>query len=225
MGNVKVTRLPRRQVCDTRRMRNQAPAPTHKRHRFPPEIIGHAVWLYFRFALSYRDVEELLAECGAFVTFETVRQWCRTFGREYANALRRQRPRPGATWHLDAVFIPINGRRYYLWRAVDQAGQILDILVQSRRKEILPQAAQRPCLRPPCRHHRHVGQRRGGLAGCCRAWSIAGTKSSTTAPSTPTSQRGNGNGGCGGSRAPATRNASSPLTVPSSATAARAATA
>ncbi len=114
-------------------MREQAAAPTYKRHRFPPAIIGHAVWLYFRFALSYRDVEELLAERGVVVTYETIRQWCRKFGQAYANELRRRQPRPGDKWHLDEVFVSINGVQHYLWRAVDQDGQVLDILVQPRR--------------------------------------------------------------------------------------------
>jgi len=114
-------------------MKEQAPLPSYKRHRFPPAIIGHAVWLYFRFALSYRDVEELLAERGVVLTYETVRQWCRKFGQGYANALCRRRPRTGDKWHLDEVFISINGVQHYLWRAVDQDGNVLDILVQSRR--------------------------------------------------------------------------------------------
>ncbi len=114
-------------------MKEQARTLSYKRHRFPPEIIAHAVWLYFRFALSYRDVEELLAERGVLLTYETVRQWCRKFGQTYANELRRRRPRPGDKWHLDEVFIQINGRAHYLWRAVDQDGNVLDILVQSRR--------------------------------------------------------------------------------------------
>src|SRR3954462_2085135 len=114
-------------------MKEQASAPSYKRHRFPPAIIGHAVWLYFRFALSYRDVEELLAERGVFVTSETIRQWCRKFGQAYANTLRKRRPRPGDKWHLDEVFIQINGVQHYLWRAVDQDGHVLDILVQPRR--------------------------------------------------------------------------------------------
>ncbi len=109
--------------------------PSDKRDRFPPEIIGHAVWLYFRFALRYRDVEELLAERGVILTYETVRQWCRKFGQQYANALRRRRPRPGDKWHLDEVFVRINGVTHYLWRAVDQDGIVLDILVQSRRDQ------------------------------------------------------------------------------------------
>ncbi len=122
-------------MCDTRHLKDQSSAPTDKRQRFPPGIIGHAVWRYCRFALRYRDVEELLAERGVLVTDETVRQWCRTFGQAYANALRRRRPRPGDTWHLDAVFIPINGQQQYLWRAVDQEGNVLASLVHSRRNK------------------------------------------------------------------------------------------
>ena len=114
-------------------MNEHASAPTYKRHRFPPAIIGHAVWLYFRFALSYRDVEELLAERGVIVTYETIRQWCQKFGQAYANELRRRRPRTGDKWHLDEVFVAINGKQHYLWRAVDQDGNVLDILVQRRR--------------------------------------------------------------------------------------------
>jgi putative transposase len=93
----------------------------------------HCIWLYFRFCLSYRDVEELMAERGVVLTYEAVRYWCRKFGQTYANQLRRRRPRPGDKWHLDEVFLAINGQRHYLWRAVDQDGRILDILVQCRR--------------------------------------------------------------------------------------------
>jgi putative transposase len=107
--------------------------PSYKRQRFLPAIIGHAVWLYSRFALSYRDVAELLAERGVIVSYEAIRQWCRKFGPQYANMLRRRRPRPGDKWHLDEVFIGINGVQHYLWRAVDQEGNALDILVQRRR--------------------------------------------------------------------------------------------
>ncbi len=114
-------------------MNEHASAPTYKRHRFPSAIIGHAVWRYFRFALSDRDVEELLAERGVVVTDETARQRCRKFGQLYANAPRRHRPRPGDKWHLDEVFVQINGVQHYLWRAVDQEGNVLDILVQPRR--------------------------------------------------------------------------------------------
>ncbi len=114
-------------------MKDCATPPSYAGYRFPPAIIAHAVWLYFRFALSYRDVEELLAARGVILTYETVRQWCRKFGQTYANALRHRRPRPGDKWHLDEVFITINGVQHYLWRAVDQDGAVLDILVQSRR--------------------------------------------------------------------------------------------
>jgi putative transposase len=107
--------------------------PTYKNHRFPPEIISHAVWLYYRFCLSYRDVEELLFVRGVMVTYEAIWKWCRKFGQVYANQFRRRRPQPGDTWHLDDVFLIIQGQRHYLWRAVDQDGQVLDILVQRRR--------------------------------------------------------------------------------------------
>ncbi|MFD7379859.1 IS6 family transposase [Streptomyces mirabilis] len=107
--------------------------PSYKGHRYPVEIISHCVWLYFRFPLSFREVEELMLERGVVVSYETVRRWCRKFGQSYADALRRRRPRPGDKWHLDEVFVKINGERKYLWRAVDQDGNVLDILVQSRR--------------------------------------------------------------------------------------------
>jgi putative transposase len=107
----------------------------YKNYRFPADIISHAVWLYFRFCLSYRDVEELLFARGVIVTYETIRQWCRKFGQAYANQLRHRRPRPGDKWHLDEVFLTIGGERHYLWRAVDQDGHVLDILVQSRRNK------------------------------------------------------------------------------------------
>ena len=116
-------------------MNDEVARPDYAGYRFPAEIIAHAVWLYFRFALSYRDVEELLAERGVVVTYETIRRWSRKFGQTYANALRRRRPRPGDKWHLDEVFIGINGVQHYLWRAVDQDGNVLDILVQSRRNK------------------------------------------------------------------------------------------
>ena len=108
---------------------------SYSRHRFPPEIIRHAVWLYFRFPLSYRDVEDLLAERGIDVSYETVRRWALKFGRAYAAKLRKSRSRSDARWHLDEVFVTINGKRMYLWRAVDCEGEVLDILVQSRRNK------------------------------------------------------------------------------------------
>lgn len=94
--------------------------PAYKNHRFPPEIISHAVWLYFRFSLSYRDVEEFLSERGIVVTYEAIRKWCRKFGQAYANQLRRRRPKTEDKWFLDEVFLTINGERYYLWRGFRQ---------------------------------------------------------------------------------------------------------
>jgi putative transposase len=114
-------------------MKTITSAPNYKGFRFPPEIISHAVWLYFRFSLSFRDVEELLAQRGIVVTYETMRQWCLTFGQTYANELRHRRPRCGDKWYLDEMVLAIRGKKHYLWRAVDQDGNVLDILVQSRR--------------------------------------------------------------------------------------------
>jgi putative transposase len=119
--------------------------PSYKNHRYPVEVILHCVWLYFRFPLSFREVEELMLERGVVVSYETVRRWCVKFGQAYANSPCRRRPRPGDKWHLDEVFIKINGERTYLWRAVDADGNVLDILVQSRRDK----AAARRFLRRP----------------------------------------------------------------------------
>ena len=101
--------------------------------RFPAEIISHAVWLYHCFSLSLREVETILAQRGIVVSYESIRAWGLRFGRAFANALKRRRPRPGDKWHLDEVFLRIGGKLHYLWRAVDQHGTVLDILVQSRR--------------------------------------------------------------------------------------------
>ena len=106
---------------------------TYPGYRFPAEIISHAVWLYHVFSLSLRDVELILAERGIIVTRENIRQWGLKFGADFARKLRRRRPKPGSTWHLDEVYLRINGELHYLWRAVDQNGVVLDILVQRRR--------------------------------------------------------------------------------------------
>jgi putative transposase len=108
---------------------------TYKRHRFPIEIIRQCVWLYFRFSLSFRDVELMMAERGIIVSYESIRQWCLKFGDEYARKLRKKRGQPGDKWHVDEVFIKINGKTHYLWRAVDQNGMVLDILVTSHRNK------------------------------------------------------------------------------------------
>lgn len=109
------------------------PAPSYRGYRFPVEIISHCVWLYFRFCLSFRDVQEMMLERGVVVSHEAVRLWCLKFGTEYARRLRHRRGHPADTWFLDEVFCKINGQLVYLWRAVDQEGEVLDILVQSKR--------------------------------------------------------------------------------------------
>jgi putative transposase len=109
------------------------PRMSYKRHRFPPQIIAHAVWLYFRFPLSLRLVEELLLERGIVVSYETVRVWAQKFGPDYVRRLKRKKPSRQDIWHLDEVVIAINGEKRYLWRAVDQDGYVLDEIVQIRR--------------------------------------------------------------------------------------------
>src|ERR1700738_4602098 len=104
-----------------------------RRHRFQHTVIQHAIWLYLRFTLSYRDVEDLLAERGLEVSYETVRRWVLKFGPGIARNLRQRRRRPSDRWHLDEMVVRIAGRRMYLWRAVDHEGEVLDVLVQSRR--------------------------------------------------------------------------------------------
>ena len=113
----------------------KAKTPSYSGYRLPAEIISHAVWLYYRFCLSFRDVEDLLAERGVIVSYETIRQWSRKFGVDYARKLKRREGRLGDTWHLDELFVTIQGQRQYLWRAVDQDGDVLDILVQPRRDQ------------------------------------------------------------------------------------------
>ena len=114
--------------------------------RFPAEIINQAVWLYHCFSLSLREVELILAARGIVVSYETIREWGLRFGRSFAKTLKRRRPQPGDKWCLDEVFVRIRGKLHYLWRAVDQHGNVLDVLVQSRRNKggqaLLPQAAE-----------------------------------------------------------------------------------
>ena len=128
--------------------------PRYLRHHFPPDIISHAVWLYHRDCMSFRDVEDLLAERGIIVSYETIRQWCGKFGPDYARRLKRRQGRLGDTWFLDEVFVAINGQRQYLWRAVDQDGDLIDLLVQPRRdgraarrffRQLLKSQRQEPC--------------------------------------------------------------------------------
>jgi transposase-like protein len=108
-------------------------ALSYRRHRFPGLVIQHAVWLYLRFTLSYRDVEELLAERGLEISYETIRRWVLKFGPVFARRLRHHRPRASGQWHLDEMVVRIRGEQMYLWRAVDHEGEILDVLVQRRR--------------------------------------------------------------------------------------------
>ncbi len=108
---------------------------SYTRHRFPPVIIQRAIWLYFRFPLSFRDVEEMMAERGIDVSYETLRRWVLKFGPAIAANIKASRPRPSGTWHLDEVFVRIGGKRTYLWRAVDDEGEVLEVLAQSRRNK------------------------------------------------------------------------------------------
>ncbi len=109
------------------------PNSQYKRHRFPPEIIQHAVWLYYRFNLSHRDIDDLLAVRGIVVSYESVRLWCNKFGPRYARRFKRRHQGNGDTLFIDEVFVKINGIQHYLWRAVDQDGEVVDVLLQSRR--------------------------------------------------------------------------------------------
>src|SRR5207249_6563569 len=120
---------------------------SYRGHRFPPIVIQHAVWLYLRFTLSYRDVEELLAERGLDVSYETVRSWVLKFGPIIARRLRRSRPRSSKRWHLDEMVVRIAGKHMYLWRAVDHEGEVLEILVQRRRDKRAAVKLMRKLLR------------------------------------------------------------------------------
>src|SRR3954471_2858253 len=125
--------------------------PTYASHRFPAEIISHVVWLYFRFPLSLRMVEEMLAARGITLCHETVRQWGLKFGQAFANQIRRRLPCAGDKWHLDEVVIKIAGVKHWLWRAVDQDGIVLDVLVQSRRTKAASKRLLRKLLKRQCR--------------------------------------------------------------------------
>src|SRR3954451_23589305 len=153
---------------------------SYDRHRFPPEVIRHAIWLYLRFTLSYRDVEELLIERGIEVSYETVRRWGLKFGPMFARNLRRQRPRPADTWHLDEMVVSIQGRRMYLWRAVDSEGEVLDLLAQPSRDKVAALKLLRKLIKkqgyaPAGRCHAKRWQVRSGRgrAGAMQAVSYA----------------------------------------------------
>src|SRR5438270_11372538 len=129
---------------------------TYPGYRFPAEIISHAVWLYHVFSLSLRDVELILAERGIVVTHGSIRHWCLKFGADFARKLRRRRPKPDDVWHLDEVYLKINGVLHYLWRAVDQNGVVLDILVQPRRNRFAAIRFFRKLLRATARRPRVI---------------------------------------------------------------------
>jgi hypothetical protein len=130
---------------------------SYKSYRFPAEIISHAVWLYYRFSLSYRDVEELMATRGIVVTYETIRQWCRKFGQQYANQLRRRRAQTGDKWHLDEVFLNINGKLHYLWRGRSEWERArcsrAESAEQTGCQEVPSQAAEGLSVRPTRHDH------------------------------------------------------------------------
>ncbi|MFF9691092.1 ATP-binding protein [Streptomyces sp. NPDC014623] len=109
-------------------------SPSYKGHRYPVEVISHCVWLYFRFPLAFREVEEPMLERGVVVSHETVRRWCAKFGQAYTDSLHRRRPRPGDKWHLDEVFIKINGEQKYLWRAVDKSHMLIALGTEAAMK-------------------------------------------------------------------------------------------
>ncbi len=132
-------------------MSSSAAKSPYAGYRFPGEVISHAVWLYFRFPLSLRMVEEMLAARGIVVSYETVRRWALKFGQEFANRIRRRLPRAGDKWHLDEVAIKIAGVKHWLWRAVDQTGMVLDVLVQRRRDKRAARRLLRKLLKRQCR--------------------------------------------------------------------------
>jgi putative transposase len=132
-------------------MRSPAASPLYAGFRFPAEVISHAVWLYFRFPVSLRMVEEMLAARGIVVSHETVRQWALKFGQEFANRIRQRLACAGDKWHLDEVAIKIAGAKHWLWRAVDQTGMVLDVLVQSRRDKRAAKRLLRKLLKRQCR--------------------------------------------------------------------------
>jgi putative transposase len=143
--------------------------PRYVRHRYPAEVIGHAVWLYFRFPLSLRMVEEMLAARGILVSHETIQQWALKFGQDFANQIRRRIPASGDKWHADEMVISIAGRKHWLWRAVDQHGVVLDILVQSRRNAQAAKRLLRKLLKKQgCPPRRMITDKLGSYASAWR---------------------------------------------------------
>ena len=140
---------------------------TYKRHRFPPDIISYAVWLYYRYNLSHRDIEDLLAERGIIVTRESIRLWCIKFGALYARRLKRKHRGYGDTFYIDEVFIKINGKQHYLWRAVDQDGEVVDVYLQTKRDGAAAKRFFKRLL------HSHGGEPRKIVTDKLRSYGVA----------------------------------------------------
>jgi putative transposase len=140
---------------------------TYKRHRFPPDIISYAVWLYYRFSLSHRDIEDLLAERGITVTRESIRLWCIKFGAIYTRRLKRKHRGYGDTFYIDEVFIKINGKQHYLWRAVDQDGEVVDVYLQAKRDGVAAKRFFKRLLRS------HGGEPRKIVTDKLRSYGVA----------------------------------------------------
>jgi transposase-like protein len=192
-----------------------------KRHRFPPEIIRHAIWLYARFTLSFRDVEELLAERGIDASYETVRRWFLKFGPSIAANIRRSRPRPSDHWHLDEMVISICGGKYWLWRAVDNEGEVLDFLVQRRRdaqaaKKLMVKLLKKHGFAPSWVVTDRLRSYPAGSARSGSRLSTIGACEQTTGRRTRISRYDAENENCSGSNHPAQSNVSSPSMPPHS---------
>jgi putative transposase len=143
---------------------------TYKRHRFPPDVISYAVWLYYRFNLSHRDIEDLLAERGIIVSREAIRLWCIKFGAIYARKLKRKHRGYGDTFYIDEVFVKINGKQHYLWRAVDQDGEVVDVYLQAKRDGAAAKRFFRRLLRS------HKGEPRKIVTDKLRGYGVAHRK-------------------------------------------------
>jgi putative transposase len=140
---------------------------TYKRHRFPPDIISYAVWLYHRFNLSHRDIEDLLAERGVIVSREAIRLWCIKFGPKYARRLKRKHRGYGDTFFIDEVFVKINGKQHFLWRAVDQDGEVVDVYLQAKRDGVAAKRFFKRLLRS------HGGEPREIVTDKLRSYGVA----------------------------------------------------
>ena len=191
-----------------------------RRHRFPPIIIQHAVWLYCRFTLSYRDVEGLLAERGLDLSYETVRRWVLKFGRAYARRIQRRRPRPTERWHLDEMVVVIRGRRYFLWRAMDSEGEVLDFLIQSRRNTKAAIRLMRNLLKKRVLRHRQSSPinfvpTAQQSASSAFAQSMSRAYGRTIEPKTPISRYDDESERCSASNRQSLPRDSSPSTLPS----------